>query len=101
VIPPSDLIPLQLTASRLRILYAFLKTHDPPEGHEEDIQKEYSEAIDLLQWGRERWAAVGRDERGPVFEKTFIRSVKRLKLLHMTKVCICSRQKTNRSARFT
>ncbi|KAH6916702.1 hypothetical protein BKA70DRAFT_1250303 [Coprinopsis sp. MPI-PUGE-AT-0042] len=74
------------TTVRLRIWHAFILARTQAEGHEENAHEAYSQAIELLEWGRQRWDAVDREERGPVFEKTFIRGAKRLKLQHMAKV---------------
>lgn len=38
----------------------------------------YSRAVEILEWGRHTWKDVPLNDRGPIFELTFIRGVKRL-----------------------
>ena len=40
----------------------------------------YEKALDILQWGRQEWDGVPKDDRGAVFEDTFIRGVRGLHL---------------------
>ncbi|KAF9011149.1 hypothetical protein BDQ17DRAFT_1345591 [Cyathus striatus] len=47
----------------------------------------YQNAVELLEWGRQHWKDVSTDDRGVIFEKTFIRGVKRLYLSAMMR-CI-------------
>ncbi len=45
-----------------------------------------SRALDILEWGRERWADVPRSDRGSIFEITFIRGVRNMHLHAMMEV---------------
>ncbi len=36
--------------------------------------------IDVLEWGAEKWKDVPSDDRGYIFQKTFVRAIKRLKM---------------------
>ena len=40
----------------------------------------YDQAIEVLEWGRQVWRNVPRDDRGAIFEDTFLRGVKCLRL---------------------
>ncbi|KDR85535.1 hypothetical protein GALMADRAFT_368117 [Galerina marginata CBS 339.88] len=40
----------------------------------------YSRVVNILDWGRRVWQNVSKDDRGVIFEKTFVRGVKRLRL---------------------
>ncbi|VDB94316.1 unnamed protein product [Peniophora sp. CBMAI 1063] len=40
----------------------------------------YQKALDILEWGRQEWADVPKEERGVIFEDTFIRGVRSLHL---------------------
>lgn len=40
----------------------------------------YTSALDLLQWGRELWKDVSFEDKGAVFQPTFIRAVKGMRL---------------------
>ncbi|KAH6916700.1 hypothetical protein BKA70DRAFT_1250302 [Coprinopsis sp. MPI-PUGE-AT-0042] len=53
--------------------------------HREVAHDLYNNALGVLQWGREIWADVPKEDRGAVFERSFIRGVKRLKMLNMHK----------------
>lgn len=46
----------------------------------------YSQALDILQWSRTVWPEVPREERGSVFDVTFIRGVRRLFLSALVEV---------------
>lgn len=35
-------------------------------------------AVELIEWGRETWPNVSKDERGSTFERTFLRGVKNM-----------------------
>ncbi|EDR15294.1 uncharacterized protein LACBIDRAFT_291776 [Laccaria bicolor S238N-H82] len=43
----------------------------------------FSRAVDVLEWGRRVWKDVPKDDRGAIFEVTFVRGVKRLYLSAM------------------
>ncbi|KAF6754224.1 hypothetical protein DFP72DRAFT_899716 [Ephemerocybe angulata] len=43
----------------------------------------YTNALDVLEWGRKTWPNAATHERGVIFEKTFIRGVKKLALENM------------------
>ncbi|KAG2022691.1 hypothetical protein CC2G_000419 [Coprinopsis cinerea AmutBmut pab1-1] len=43
----------------------------------------YGRALDLCDWGRQQWPDVPRGDRGAIFELSFIRGIKRLKLENM------------------
>jgi len=38
----------------------------------------YSRAVEILEWGRHTWKDIPINDRGPIFELTFIRAIKRL-----------------------
>ncbi|OJT08469.1 hypothetical protein TRAPUB_652 [Trametes pubescens] len=40
----------------------------------------YNNVIDVLEWGAEKWKDVPSDDRGYIFQKTFVRAIKRLKM---------------------
>ena len=48
----------------------------------------YSRIIEVLQWGAHTWRDVPMEDRGVIFEKTFIRGAKRLKLTAMHAVSL-------------
>jgi len=51
-------------------------------------------AIEILEWGRSAWATVPKDDRGAIFEWTFLRGVKALYLNMYHKVeALCSLSK--------
>ncbi|KAF8958005.1 hypothetical protein BDZ97DRAFT_1906614 [Flammula alnicola] len=50
----------------------------------------YSRAIDVLDWGRQVWQNVSVEDRGVIFEKTFVRGAKRLRLSAMYE-CLASK----------
>ncbi|KJA23167.1 hypothetical protein HYPSUDRAFT_163391 [Hypholoma sublateritium FD-334 SS-4] len=51
----------------------------------------YSRIIDVLDWGAHTWRDVPLEDRGVIFEKTFIRAAKRLKLATMH-TCITTKE---------
>ncbi|EAU92339.1 hypothetical protein CC1G_00558 [Coprinopsis cinerea okayama7 len=57
-------------------------------GHRHAAHELYLNALNVLQWGREQWPDVPKNERGAVFERSFIRGVKRLKMLNMHKTLV-------------
>ena len=40
----------------------------------------YNSIVDVLEWGAATWADVPSAERGYVFQKTFVRAVRRLRM---------------------
>ncbi|KAL1951228.1 hypothetical protein VTO73DRAFT_377 [Trametes versicolor] len=40
----------------------------------------YNNVIDVLEWGAETWKDVPSEDRGYIFQKTFVRAIKRLKM---------------------
>jgi hypothetical protein len=46
----------------------------------------YRSAIDVLEWGRREWKDVSPDQRGVIFDETFIIGIKRLMLHTMMEV---------------
>ncbi len=47
----------------------------------------YTSALELLEWGVNTFADVDPEQRGAVFEPTFIRSIKSLRLDSLMRVC--------------
>lgn len=47
----------------------------------------YRQAVEILQWGREKWKDVSSEERGSMFELTYIRGVKRMYMTTLVEVC--------------
>jgi hypothetical protein len=37
----------------------------------------YHRAVEILQWGRQIWKNVPSNTRGPIFDPTYVRSIKR------------------------
>jgi hypothetical protein len=46
----------------------------------------YSRAVEILEWGRHIWKDVSLNDRGPIFELTFIRAIKRLYMTALMEV---------------
>ncbi|KAJ2917883.1 hypothetical protein MD484_g2579, partial [Candolleomyces efflorescens] len=46
------------------------------EGHFDFAHEMFMNAVDVLEWGRNQWPDVSKDDRGAIFERGFIRSVK-------------------------
>lgn len=46
----------------------------------------YTSAIEVLNWGAERWKDVPNEQKGTIFEPTFVRGVKCLHLDALMKV---------------
>jgi hypothetical protein len=40
----------------------------------------FRRALDILEWGSSKWKDVPRDDRGAIFESSFIRGVRKLYL---------------------
>lgn len=47
----------------------------------------YRGALDLVQAGQKMWKGVSREDRGTIFDTTFVRSVKRKYMLAVADVC--------------
>lgn len=65
----------------------------------------YSQALDILQWGRSIWGDVPRETRGTMFDVTFIRGVRRLFLSAFVEVrrdlaCKCNIYRMKSSYRY-
>lgn len=43
-------------------------------------------AVEILQWGRELWEDIPKDDRGAIFELTFLRGLRSLRLEYLMKV---------------
>ena len=46
----------------------------------------YGRVIDVLDWGRRVWHNVPKDDRGAIFQPTFLRGVKRMRLSALSEV---------------
>lgn len=46
----------------------------------------YDKCRALVEWGRKEWANVNMLDRGFLFEKSFLRGIKKLQLQHMVHV---------------
>lgn len=46
----------------------------------------YNSAVEVLEWGRQVWRNEPKENRGVVFERTFLRGVKSLRLEALAKV---------------
>lgn len=47
--------------------------------HELAVER-YDKALAILKWGREHWKDVSKDDRGTIFEDSFVRGVRDLRL---------------------
>jgi len=47
----------------------------------------YRQAVEILEWGRREWKDVPSEDKGSMFELTYIRAVKRLYMITITEVC--------------
>ena len=47
----------------------------------------YNEALQVLEWGKQVWRNASKQDRGTIFEDTFLRGVKSLRLDCYMKVC--------------
>ncbi|KAF5332529.1 hypothetical protein D9611_005121 [Ephemerocybe angulata] len=52
-------------------------------GHHDYANEMYARAQEFLEWGRKQWPNASREQRGSIFETSFIRGVKRLRLESM------------------
>lgn len=46
----------------------------------------FREAVEILQWGRQKWKDVPSKEKGTMFEPTYIRAVKRIYMTTLIEV---------------
>ena len=53
---------------------------DVLKANPETALESYTSAIEVLTWGAERWKDVPFDEKGGVFQPTFVRGIKCLRL---------------------
>ena len=54
--------------------------------HKDWAHETYTSIIELLEWGRREWPNVPKEDRGVVFEKTFIRAIKKVRLENLHQV---------------
>lgn len=47
--------------------------------HELAVER-YDKALAILKWGREQWKDVPKEDRGTVFEDSFVRGVRDMRL---------------------
>jgi tetratricopeptide (TPR) repeat protein len=47
----------------------------------------YRQAVEILEWGRQKWNDVPSKERGSMFDLTYIRAVKRMYITALIEVC--------------
>ncbi|RXW19116.1 hypothetical protein EST38_g6722 [Candolleomyces aberdarensis] len=59
---------------RIWIFTAWLRSQFA--GHFDFAHEMLMNALDVLEWGRNQWPDVSKDDRGTIFEKNFIRGVK-------------------------
>lgn len=64
-----------------------------------DVGVEFiGKAIEVIEWGRQVWRSVKKEDRGVIFERTFLRGVQSLHLEVFMKVCICLPCSTRRTS---
>lgn len=59
------------------IVVGLIASNDGPENGSAAMEY-FSQAIGVLQWGRNVWQKVPREQKGEIFDSTFLRGVKRL-----------------------
>jgi hypothetical protein len=47
----------------------------------------YSRCIEILEWGQKAWANISCEKRGSVFEHTFVRGIRAMRLEALMEVC--------------
>lgn len=57
-------------------------------GHFDFAHEMLMNTLDVLEWGRNQWPDVSIEQRGTIFEKSFIRAVKSMLLEAMHEVGI-------------
>ena len=73
--PSADRFSPQCRAWFLRAYFA------DRSGQSKDVAMQYYNAIvDVLEWGLQEWKDVPNADRGYVFQKTFVRAVKRIRM---------------------
>jgi hypothetical protein len=48
----------------------------------------YRQAIEVLEWGARQWKDVPKDDRGAIFEPTFVRGIKKLYIKSLMRVSV-------------
>ena len=66
-------------------MVGLIASNDGPENGSAAMEY-FSQAIGVLQWGRNVWQKVPREQKGEIFDNTFLRGVKRLFLSAFVKV---------------
>lgn len=46
----------------------------------------YRQAVEILEWGRQKWNDVPSDDRGSMFDLTYIRAIKRMYITALIEV---------------
>ncbi|KAL6299613.1 hypothetical protein BKA93DRAFT_819814 [Sparassis latifolia] len=80
-----DVRPAISTTVRAWIMRALIA--DKIQQKSDDALKFYDWILDVLQWGRRVWKSVPKDDRGSVFESTFVRGVRSLRLESLMEAC--------------
>ena len=73
-----DVRPALSTTIRGLIMRAFME--NGLRGDPESAVHFYGNALKVLDWGRKEWRGVSKDDRGAVFEPTFVRGVRSLRI---------------------
>jgi hypothetical protein len=48
----------------------------------------YRHALDVIEWGRSAWKDVPNSDRGAIFDETFCRGVRAMRLDTLMEVCV-------------
>ncbi|KAF7302665.1 hypothetical protein HMN09_00901100 [Mycena chlorophos] len=72
--------PAMGTTFRGWILQAFM---DSSVGRRLRAEQDYRRAIEMIEWGRRKYAHVPRQDRGSIFEPTILRAVRKLRLKNL------------------
>jgi hypothetical protein len=43
-------------------------------------------SLEILEWGQRKWSSVSKDDKGAIFENTFIRGVRLMRLAALMRV---------------
>lgn len=63
---------------------------DGANGNSAEALQYYDQVIEVLEWGRQVWRHEPKDNRGAVFEATFLRGVKALRMdCYMKVIPVC------------
>ncbi|KAF5332752.1 hypothetical protein D9611_005139 [Ephemerocybe angulata] len=73
--------PALATTVRIWLFQANFRAH--MFGQRDFAHEMYTNALDILEWGRKTWPNVPAEERGSMFEMSFIQGVKKAALLNM------------------